>query len=136
MPQNNNVDRKQVIKLCVAAVLIIVAIILTIRSCTGTDKLSLETHRSPYICMKCGYVAEYTRAKRNELIEKAAAGPSDLFCEECKNGFMRSAIGCKNCGKVYPLVVTFSIEQGRTVAPCPECGMSPAETTQGKVDDK
>ena len=135
MQNDERERRKVIIKFSVTAVLLILAIILAYRGCTGAGKLSMKTHQSPYICTNCGYTAYYTRAEREKLVEQAAAGLSDMVCPKCGEITMKTAIKCKNCGKIYLLVMTFG-EGGMKIEECPECGVAPIEAKQGKDDDE
>ena len=132
---DDNLNRKKIIKISVAVLFLIIAVFFTIRGCSGAGKLSLETHSSPYICTECGYVAYCTRAERKRLIEEAAAGETDMLCSECGKIAMVTAVKCKDCGEVFPFVMTLGMG-GMHVEACPECSWVPVETEQGKDDDE
>lgn len=120
-------EKKRAVKLSLIAIVLLIAAIVIFRSCSGTNKLTIETHQTPYICQECGYVAYYTKAESKELIAEAAAdGYSGIICSQCDEGFMETAIKCPNCQEVYPVAMTFV--EGQLMLPkCPECDMTVVE---------
>ena len=131
MPQDEGIDKKTIAKISFAAACLVLAIILTIRSCTGAGVLNFKTYKSPHLCAECGFAADYNREQRNALIEKAGVGYGILSCEQCQKASVREAVRCKNCRDVFPLVV-----MGDGVAPCPKCGTNPMGGGQDKSGDK
>ena len=129
-------DKKNLIKIAVSIVLLVIAVVILVRSFSGAGKMSMDTHRTPYICVGCGHVDYYTAKQRAELAPPTPHQPRpEIICPQCNQAVMKGAVKCTNCDHVYPFVMIPS-PQGLQLPPCPACGMTRAQAAAAEKEEQ
>ena len=114
-------DVKSIIKITISLVVIVAAGIFIYRTLTGAGELTLETHKSSFVCLACQHVDFLTR---DEMVQRNPnalnQATTSVPCSQCEQGQMVGARKCPDCGGHYP----YNLYSESKTSACPKCNPS------------